>query len=426
MILPCLILTDRERGDLETNPNEFVSYSLDSCDQQESYTLKCGALKLLENLADNIDGALTFVAQVAAKLLVFGLHNGTLDEIPTKYPQLAEIVNTKFFTTTNYEEKADSALICLINMSYHLSTRLDIHQLVSTILLEQADPLTLNATNLIKARTIHLLTYIYELIFTDPNLLHYKLAYTKFMINCLNPGPGADCQSEAVSLQACEAFKAILINRPPNPENPSGPDPIIPQVIGTVIDTMIDMIPTITYEPFFDIMMTLAKSYPAAILETAERYEKFVTNLVNRSLRETEAPTDPSKKDMFVIRTWNAIRTLSESKLLVEKEDCLAKYDLMLAPAWKTMAEPMSICFDDDVLDILIAISKSVKTIPPNLAAIIQYFPQILTKYKGHINQLLVTYNAYFNTYKQVFDNKEILDMTIGNQIPQANLNFFS
>lgn len=159
--------------------------------------------------------------------------------------------------------------------------------------------------------------------------------------------------------------------------------------------------------------MTLAKNFPLAIMEIPARFEAFVNNLVNRSIKETESPTDPSKKDVFVIRCWNAIRTLADSKLLVENKEYLAKYDIMLAPVYRFLATPDSICFDDDILDILISISKANNDIPPNLAGVIQYFPEILTKYKGQISQLLVTYNAYFKSYKQIFDNKKILDMTI-------------
>jgi len=55
-------------------------------------------------------------------------------------------------------------------------------------------------------------------------------------------------ETESVSLQACECFKAILMNR--GKENR---DQIIPQVIGKIIDILIELIPEITYEPFFEI-----------------------------------------------------------------------------------------------------------------------------------------------------------------------------
>jgi len=38
IILPCLMLSEKEKDDLVNNANEFVQSSLDSCDAQKSTT----------------------------------------------------------------------------------------------------------------------------------------------------------------------------------------------------------------------------------------------------------------------------------------------------------------------------------------------------------------------------------------------------
>ena len=50
------------------NPAEFVNLSIDVCDQQKSTTMKCGAMRILENLCDTIDGSLTYISYIACHL----------------------------------------------------------------------------------------------------------------------------------------------------------------------------------------------------------------------------------------------------------------------------------------------------------------------------------------------------------------------
>lgn len=58
----CFILirtTQSERDNMYENPQEFVNLALDTCEGQESKSVKTQAAKLFEALADNINGALT-------------------------------------------------------------------------------------------------------------------------------------------------------------------------------------------------------------------------------------------------------------------------------------------------------------------------------------------------------------------------------
>lgn len=44
------------------NPQEFVNLALDTCDKQQSYTVKTQSAKLFEGLCDNIDGAVSLTS----------------------------------------------------------------------------------------------------------------------------------------------------------------------------------------------------------------------------------------------------------------------------------------------------------------------------------------------------------------------------
>jgi hypothetical protein len=69
VILPYLRLQENEIASIQDDPKEFVNYSIDICQQQESRTHKTYAAKLLERLVDNVDGLLTFVININHELI---------------------------------------------------------------------------------------------------------------------------------------------------------------------------------------------------------------------------------------------------------------------------------------------------------------------------------------------------------------------
>jgi len=56
-----------------------------------------------------------------------------LEDIDSKYQVLKEITGTKFFKNTNYEQKAEASILVIINISYHISSRADIHGLIEQL-----------------------------------------------------------------------------------------------------------------------------------------------------------------------------------------------------------------------------------------------------------------------------------------------------
>lgn len=130
-------------------------------------------------------------------------------------------------------------------------------------------------------------------------------------------------------------------------------------------------------------------------------------------MKEFKEPTNPENKNVFIIRCWNALRTLAENKSLVENREMLLKFDELLIPAYNQLNDPKDVVFDDDILDIIITSAKMVGYIAPKMKECIIHFPKILSKYNGQIAQLLSAYNSYFLHARDVFENAEIRDMTI-------------
>lgn len=145
--------------------------------------------------------------------------------------------------------------------------------MLQEILITYMKALTVDATPLIKTRTCHLITYVYEYIFKAPDQYQYLLGYTQFLITCLEP---ADADEHVESLQACEAFKAILMHN--NKEKDKIQGKLLDELMGTILDTLLHKILTITYEPFFEILMTISRSYCDSVCTSPERLFRL-TNL---------------------------------------------------------------------------------------------------------------------------------------------------
>jgi len=56
-----------------SDPEEFVSLALDTCDKQESDCIKTKAASLLEAMCDNIDGSVTTLVQFCSNALNYSL-----------------------------------------------------------------------------------------------------------------------------------------------------------------------------------------------------------------------------------------------------------------------------------------------------------------------------------------------------------------
>jgi hypothetical protein len=77
--------TETERQSMYDDPQEFVNLALDTCDKQQSYTVKTQAAKLFEALCDNVDGSVTLTSYFCIQSL-----NLTLSQESQKEPLVLE------------------------------------------------------------------------------------------------------------------------------------------------------------------------------------------------------------------------------------------------------------------------------------------------------------------------------------------------
>ena len=191
-----------------------------------------------------------------------------------------------------------------------MTSRKDIHQMIQQILTLYGESLTVNASVLIRTRQCHQITYIYDTMFATYDEHQTMQYYTKFLIELLNP---KSPEYEVCSQQATEAFKAILGSKPKDPKSDDPTSPIS-SMYPQIIDNLINKISFTKYEPFFEILMTQARSYVKCICEEPSRLYKMVDALVKRS--QAESATMPEggplsapmqNRHVYTVRVWNRI-----------------------------------------------------------------------------------------------------------------------
>ena len=86
--------TKSEAERMLDDPQEYINFTLDCCDKQQSMVPKTQACKLIESMCDNIDGAVTFISNLACSAVNRSLQGPTGEVFGTS---LMERENEPFF-----------------------------------------------------------------------------------------------------------------------------------------------------------------------------------------------------------------------------------------------------------------------------------------------------------------------------------------
>ena len=202
VVLPYMKLSEKEREDMEGEPKEFVNYSLDICQKQLSRTYKSQAAKLLENLADNVDGLLSF----AAELLTQFMTSVVTGEV-TVQAYVADVLSKFGLHFTSDEELLDVCLICLSVLSYAVVKRGELMAALDSVVGPYLPRLLEHPSTLVKNRVCLFLSFYLDQLFL--NLQDKEACVEKcmlFLFTSLRLGK----DSRAVVLQALDALTSQL------------------------------------------------------------------------------------------------------------------------------------------------------------------------------------------------------------------------
>ena len=114
--------TKSEAEKMKEDPQEYINFSLDCCDKQHSMVPKTQACKLIESLCDNVDGAVTFISNLACSAISLALQGPNAEIVDQS---IREMVNEPFFQSDPILI-ADTCLLVFTVMSYILPQRKDL------------------------------------------------------------------------------------------------------------------------------------------------------------------------------------------------------------------------------------------------------------------------------------------------------------
>lgn len=134
VLLPNLVITEKELIDFQEDENEFVNSSFDLCYQQESKTIKAFSMSALEELCNKIDGALTFVGIGSLSLIDAALSKRSAEEIIAEHPNLTILVNSDFVKLNSPEKILDVLLLVVTAITFRLFDRADLTEGLTALL----------------------------------------------------------------------------------------------------------------------------------------------------------------------------------------------------------------------------------------------------------------------------------------------------
>ncbi len=111
LICPCLVASEKEHEDAADNPTEFVHFQMNLVSSDSSVTVKQAMLRFLKGLSLYVDGIIKVAFETLVEMMSFTLEDGQVPVESFKY--LSRILQTKYITKTNTEDKLESALLIL-------------------------------------------------------------------------------------------------------------------------------------------------------------------------------------------------------------------------------------------------------------------------------------------------------------------------
>lgn len=126
----------QEYEQMTSDPEQFVSLALDTCDKQKSKVVKTQAAKLIEALCDSVDGSVSFITLFCCQAINVALNNGQVQSHPSV--DFAVFQQSQFMQSPP-EIIAETCLVALTAISYILPRRADLVPIFDSALATNID-----------------------------------------------------------------------------------------------------------------------------------------------------------------------------------------------------------------------------------------------------------------------------------------------
>lgn len=357
-----LHLTESDKDQVESNPNEFVDLGMDICERQESETVKTTGAKLLEMICDNIDGALTCMVNLACSLLEATLNGSGLGE------------GMEYFSEMDQETRIDLCVIMLCTVSYSISRRKDLIGMLDLLFSKYFEALTRANSAIVQSR-LSLFLYFYA------EHLHTKYenqlaSWVWFTISCM----ASDYPHKAATIQACETLSSICQDE----EVMLRIHTYIPEVFNRLVQCLLCQ----REKNFFEALLELMNWY-------TEISNNEIIGLVRILIEKVRIELTSNFKDspILIQKCWNIIRNITNSEFL--NSDKIAEFEEILLPLALVLKMPTKQAYEDDIIVVLVGIMRKTKRVSGVLWQIFEALPFLQQKQGNSLQGVLKLLNYY-------------------------------
>ena len=199
------------------NPQEFVNLALDTCDKQQSGTVKTQAAKLFEGLCDNIDGAVSLTSFFCIQALNMTLSKETSKEalnftdfaanIDGSHQHLIE--NCSFVKHSKPDVVVDASITVLGLLSYVHSKKQyqSVFVCIERVFQYYIEEILTNESKLVKCRYALFLGYLIDVLFKDqPQAFRETIMFLYRSVDLQG-------EDKAIALQSIDTLKTITCDQ---------------------------------------------------------------------------------------------------------------------------------------------------------------------------------------------------------------------
>lgn len=379
----CLTLLRCSANELEslnTSPEEFATLALDTCERQESQTVKTTAAQLLESLCSFVDGALSFTVNLLVQLIDFTITGSNLALIQN-YPLLAQLQGRTQLLLASEEIRIETSLMAFCVLAYTVQKRGDLSILVERVMTTHLSALVSVRSGLVQARLCLFLYFYFESMFEGETTTQLCL---HFLLSSLNP----TLVHPAVHIQACTTFSAFVQD-----------EEIMLRVencLPLVLSKMTEVLPYQKEKAFFETLQELVVSDPSSVIPQIQPLLSGLVAKIKQEQAEIDTATKPKskkKESLIIVKCWNIIRTITDSKQIIPQYAALAEE--VLSPLFEYINTPEAVEFEDDIVLVWISLIKKCQAVTPRGWLVFERLPLVQQKYHGDFGQLFQALNAY-------------------------------
>ena len=300
MCLGLLKTSASEYALMTSDPEQFVTLALDTCDKQQSRIVKTQAAKLIETICDNIDGAVSFVTLFCCQSIYLALDDHK-KEINTDFTSEYSVFSDCNFLQNTPEIIAETSLLALTAISYILPRRADLVPIFEKALALNIDRILSEGSILLRCRMSLLLGYYVDMLFEK-----YSQAFLK-TIDFLIRSVALIKEEKVIALQSADTLNTIISDKDLIPRL----KPEVPRLVEILKECNM----RINIALYFNFLLDFVKYYHSAI---DQHVVPLLQTLVQRILVELKNCHDKGEKNNLIInKCWNVIRQIVETPTFI-------------------------------------------------------------------------------------------------------------